>query len=129
MTVDTIKSTNHIAYHNTCSESSVFVLYTLAGPGSVPTNISLSNKSSEHIELTWSPPELKYGEIIFYNLSVNFHNGTSNNTIANANCLSISPLDPYQRVTVRISATNSAGQGPYSDPFNVRTNESSKTDR
>ena len=105
----------------------MFVLYTLAEPGSAPTNILLSNKSSEHIEFTWSPPELKYGEIVFYNVSVNFSNGTSIYKTTNMSYYSLSQLSPYQRVTVKISATNSVGQGPYSNDFTVTTKESSKT--
>ena len=106
------------------------LLPTLVGPGSAPINISVSNKTSEYLEITWSSPVMKYGNVLFYTLSINFTNGTktTKNTTSDSRYFSISRLEPYQLVAVQISATNSAGEGPYSQPpFRDRTSESSKT--
>ena len=97
-------------------------------PGSEPRDISVVNQTSQHIELMWSPPELSYGIITNYTIRFDFNNGTGPNiATSNINQYFISSLQPYQNVSVMISATNSIGSGPFSNPTSFTTNESSKT--
>ena len=101
-------------------------VFVYPAPGSAPINISVINKSTQYLELTWSPPELSYGIITNYTIQFDKGTGLIMRT-SNMNRYSISQLQPYQTISVMISATNSIGSGPFSDPTDFTTNESSKT--
>ena len=104
-----------------CEVSTFFVCLV---PGTAPRNISVADQSSHNLSLTWLPPELSYGIITNYMIRIDFTNGTDsiyNSTLTNQ---FISDLQPYQTITVTISASNSQGEGPSSNETSFTTDES-----
>ena len=69
---------------------------------------------------------MSYGIITHYNLYVDYNNGSNFNAISTENMYTISPLSPYQIVSVRISASTSVGEGPPSAAVDFTSDESSK---
>lgn len=105
-----------------CEVSTFFVCLV---PGSAPRNIFVADQSSHNLSLTWLPPELSYGIITNYTIRTDFNNGTDPiSYISTSINQFISNLQPYQTITVTISANNSKGEGPSSSSKEFRTNES-----
>ena len=67
---------------------------------------------------------MSYGIITHYTLYYN--NGSMFNAISTENMYTISPLSPYQTVSVRISASTSVGEGPQSTSVDFTSDEASK---
>ena len=100
--------------------------YTLAVPGDSPANVQVVGNSPSSVLVTWIVPLTPNGIITGYNLYVNYSDGspiailqssasTTNYTLTN--------LRPYQLVTVQVSASTVAGEGPMSEPVMGRSRE------
>ena len=102
-------------------------LFVYIVPGSAPRSISVADRSPYRLSLMWLPPELSYGIITSYTIRIDFTNGTNAMTRTSTSAsLSIPGLQPYQTITVIISAINSQGAGPSSNETSFTTDESRK---
>ena len=97
-------------------------------PGSAPRNIFVANQSADRLYLTWLPPEQSYGIITNYTIRINFTNGTDSISYSTSTNQFISNFQPYQTITVTISANNSKGEGP-SNETSFTTDESRTLER
>ena len=70
---------------------------------------------------------MSYGIITHYTLYVDYNNGMNFNTTSTDNMYTISPLRPYQTVSVRISASTSVDEGPQSVAVDFTSDEASKS--
>ena len=70
---------------------------------------------------------MSYGIITHYTLYGDFNNGMNFNTTSTENMYTISPLSPYQTVSVRLSASTSVGEGPPSMSVGFISDEASKS--
>ena len=99
------------------------------GPGSSPINVATSEKTARNITFVWDPPVQTHGIIVNYTVKYNLTNGTVPRTFEKpftTREYTIKELKPFQTVTVQISGSTSVGMGPFSTPFQDRTDESSK---
>ncbi len=64
------------------------------------------------LTLSWGPPAEPNGVIITYTLYVDYRNGTTTNFLTPSAPFLLSPLRPYQTVSVQVSASTSVGEGP-----------------
>ncbi len=62
--------------------------------------------------LSWDPPAEPNGVIITYTLYVDYLNGITTNFPTPFEQFIISPLRPYQTISVQVSANTSVGEGP-----------------
>ena len=98
----------------------------LTVPGNSVTGIAISSSSPFSLEYTWSPPSTPNGIIIRYNLTINFHNSSEPLvTTTNQPKYTLIGLQPYQQITLNISAGTIVGNGP-SISFNQRTDQYSE---
>lgn len=97
-------------------------------PSSPPTNATGEVLSPTVIFISWSPPvsEGQNGIIVSYHVKLlemssgmnyMYHRSSSHTEIL------ITGLHPYYDYNCSVSAETSAGQGPYSVPFTIRTHE------
>ena len=107
-----------------------FRIYTiLAEPGTPPTNITTSNKTSQSITFVWEPPTVQNGIIVSYTFNYTIFNETLPRTLqkqTNATEITIGRLKPFQNLSVEVSGSTSIGMGPFSVPVVETTNQSSK---
>ena len=96
-------------------------------PGSAPLRIGKTSSTTSSITLSWSPPVASHGVITHYTLYVGYNNVSNFNTNSTENIYTISPLSPYQTVSVRISASTSVGEGPLSMSVDFTSDELSKS--
>ena len=89
-------------------------------------NVQVAGSSPSSVFVTWITPSTPNGIITGYSLYVNYSDGspiamlqsdtsTTNYTLTN--------LQPYQLVTVQVSARTAAGEGPLSEPAMGRARE------
>ena len=110
-----------------CNESKLSTFFVYLAPGNSPRNITVANKSSRELNLTWHPPEQSYGVITSYTIQISFTNDTDPiNRTSSVTSLSITHLLPYQTINVMILATNSKGSGNFSLEKSFVTSEESK---
>ena len=101
-----------------------FVLH--AVPTDAPTDVSVIATSPFTIAISWSPPNTPNGFIVSYTLYVS---SSSVTTTRNQQLLDfvMGEFTPYERVSVRVSASTKIGEGPQSEPVIVYTQETSKS--
>ncbi|XP_064396224.1 uncharacterized protein LOC135343165 isoform X3 [Halichondria panicea] len=73
----------------------------------VPTATSTATT----LTLSWDPPAEPNGVIIIYTLYVDYLNGTTTTFNTTSEQFTISPLSPYQTISVQVSASTSVGEG------------------
>ena len=100
----------------------------IAVPADAPTNISVIATSPFTIAINWSPPSTPNGFIVSYTLYINSSTGTTI-YMKNQQLLDyvLERFTPYERVSVRVSASTKIGEGPQSEPVIVYTQETSKS--
>ena len=105
-----------LTFHATC----------IAVPADAPTNVSVIAISPFAIAIRWSPPSTPNGIIVSYTLYIS---SSSVTTTRNQQLMDIvmEGLAPYERVSVRVSASTKIGEGPQSEPVIVYTQETSKS--
>ena len=101
---------------------------TTIAPEDATANVRVTGTSPSSVFVSWIPPLTPNGDIIRYTLYVNYSDGSpvavmqSNSASTN---FTVSGLQPYQRVSVMISASTTAGEGPTSETVSGRTREQS----
>ena len=103
-----------------------FHVFSITVPADAPTDVSVIAISPFTIAISWSPPSTPNGIIVNYTLYI------SSNTVTTIKDLQqlafmMGELTPYERVSVRISASTKIGEGPQSEPVIVYTQETSKS--
>ena len=92
-------------------------------PNNPPQNISIENDDPYSLTFDFAPPLVPNGVLTAYTFYVRFDNGTSivivDRTLTGRFVLR--NLQPYQLVTIEVSANTSAGEGPKSDVDEIRT--------
>lgn len=95
-------------------------------PEDAPANVRVTGSSPSSVFVTWIPPSAQNGIISSYSLYINFTDGSpvvirqSNSASTN---YTVTSLQPYQLVTVQISASTEAGEGPASEVVPGRARE------
>ena len=111
-------------------------LYNLAGlivsffitlvPENAPINLQVTGSSPSSVFVSWIEPTVPNGVITGYNLYVNYSDGSPVAMLASSSFstnYTITGLTPYQLITVAVSATTTAGEGPLSDSASGRSTE------
>ena len=97
-----------------------------AVPADAPTNVSVIATSPFTIFISWSPPSTPNGIIVNYTLYISSSSVTATRNQQQLT-LVMGGLTPYERVSVRVSASTKIGEGPQSEPVIVYTQETSKS--
>ena len=101
------------------------VLY-IAVPADAPTNVSVIAINPFAIAISGSPPSTPNGFIVSYTLHISFSTITITRNQQQLGFV-LGGLTPYERVSVRVSASTKIGEGPQSEPVIVYTQETSKS--
>ena len=94
-------------------------------PGS-PANLRVMGNSPSSVLVSWNPPSTPNGVITSYSLYVNYSDGSPIDQILTGALImnyTIAGLQPYQLISVQISANTSSGEGPVSEFTSGRTRE------
>ena len=78
------------------------------------------------LTLSWDPSAEPNGVIITYTLYVDYLNGTTTNIPTPSAPFLLSPLRPYQTISVQVSASTSVGEGPRTLSIEFTTAEASE---
>ena len=105
-----------------------YVLCITTAPESSPTEITFDNGNPYNISVEWRPPRVPNGVITHYTLYVGFEDGSVDVFYVNGESTSynITNLQPYQIISVEISASTSVGEGPRSYKMEVQTAQAGK---
>lgn len=100
-----------------------------AVPEDSPTNIKVIGNNPSSVTISWIPPSIPNGIITNYNLYLNYNDGSEVSVVESAapstNYI-VTSLEPYQLISVAISASTIAGEGPLSDVYKGRAEEEGK---
>ena len=99
---------------------------TRAVPEDAPANVRVVGSSPSSVFISWVPPTTPNGIITTYNLYISYGDGSPSVTMqsnAASTNYTVTGLQPYQLVSAKISASNSAGEGPMSDSATGRVRE------
>jgi hypothetical protein len=91
-----------------------------------PDSVQVVGSSSSSVLVSWTPPSTPNGAILTYTLYISFSEGSPVTRIqsgAAATNYTVMNLEPYQLVSVMISASTAAGEGPASEPATGRARE------
>ncbi len=91
-----------------------------------PPTMLMGSPTATTLTLSWSPPAEPNGVIITYTLYVDYLNGTTTNLPTTSEQFTISPLRPYQTISVQVSASTSVGEGPRTPSMEFTTAEASE---
>ena len=97
-----------------------------AAPGDPPANVLVAGSSPSSVLVTWIEPLISNGIVIHYNVYVNYSDGSPIAVLqsnAAATNYTVTNLQPCQFVTVQVSASTAAGEGPRSEPAMGRSRE------
>ena len=110
-----------VTYHS-CNNTD----FCITVPADAPTDINVIATSPFTIAISWSPPSTPNGFIVSYTSYINSSTGT---TTRNQPLLGfvMGGLTPYERVSVRVSASTKIGEGPQSEPMIAYTQETGKS--
>ena len=106
--------------------SPVLYFIELAVPGEPPANVLVTGRTPSSVLITWIEPLMPNGVITSYNVYVNYSDGSpvavlqASATLTN---YTLTNLQPYQLVSVQVSASTTAGEGPRSEPVMGRSLE------
>ncbi|XP_063783788.1 phosphatidylinositol phosphatase PTPRQ [Pseudophryne corroboree] len=104
--------------------SSLFVRTDEDVPDSAPENITYRNVSSTEINVSYSPPTIPNGRIVFYTVYIIWLNGTVETATDTPHLsLSIAGLRKYTSYILKVSASTVKGEGVHSDAHNISTDE------
>ena len=101
------------------------ILY--VAPSDVPNNVTIIAADSTSLLIEWKPPNTPNGIITHYTLYINYTNDSQIATTlidGQFNIYLLEGLTPYQLVGISLSATTVGGEGPQSDYFFNKTEES-----
>lgn len=102
----------------------MLLIFSLLVPDNAPDNVRVTGSSPSSVLIYWIPPSSPNGLITSYNLYINYTDGSPiavrQSTTTN---YTVSGLQPYQLVSVRVSASTSTGEGPMSLEVSGRTTE------
>lgn len=87
------------------------------------------SQSSSSLTLAWMapPPERRNGLIIGYSINVtNTDTGVSMLLSSTRESITVSQLSPYTSYLCSVAAQTIVGQGPYTSPITVTTDEDGK---
>lgn len=98
-------------------------------PEDPPANIRVVGNDPSSVAVSWIPPSVPNGIIMSYDLYINYNDVSPLSAIQsgalNTNYI-ITGLRPYQLVSVMISASTVAGEGPRSEMYSGRAREQGK---
>ena len=86
----------------------------------------MASPTATTLTLSWDPPAEPNGVIITYTLYVDYLNETTTNIITPSAPFLLSPLRPYQTISVQVSASTSVGEGPRTLSMEFTTAEASE---
>ncbi len=86
----------------------------------------MASPTATTLTLSWDPPAEPNGVIITYTLYVDYLNGTTTNFPTPSAPFLLSPLRPYQTISVLVSASTLVGEGQPSNPTRFTTAEASE---
>ncbi|XP_075065450.1 phosphatidylinositol phosphatase PTPRQ isoform X2 [Mixophyes fleayi] len=93
-------------------------------PDSAPENIMYRNVSSTEIIMSFSPPTIPNGNLLYYTVYITWLNGTVERaTDTPSLSLNIAGLRKYTSYILRVSASTVKGEGVHSDAHNITTEE------
>ncbi|XP_056430425.1 phosphatidylinositol phosphatase PTPRQ isoform X2 [Hyla sarda] len=93
-------------------------------PDSAPENISYRNVSSTEIVVSYSPPAIPNGIILYYTVYITWLNGTVERaTDTSYQTLTITGLRKHTSYILKVSASTVKGEGVHSDPVSITTEE------
>lgn len=90
----------------------------IAAPDDAPFNVQVEGNSASSVLVSWNPPPTPNGNIINYTLYINYTDSSPvmvMYTNSDSTSYTVTGLHPYQMVSVRISASTTAGEGPIGD--------------
>lgn len=106
-------------YHSECFLDTV--------PEDAPANLQVVGNSPSSVLVSWIPPSTPNGVITNYNLYINYNDGSPEATILQSNAFTmnytVADLQPYQQISVKISASTMPGEGPMSESVSGRARE------
>lgn len=107
---------------------SIAVRTKLYVPGAPPSNLTAEAVSATKIYVSWQPPpaDQSNGDIAFYKLQYtesDQQDGDMTVLILNSTECTIHDLRPWTEYMIRVAASTSVGNGPFTDPITVRTME------
>ncbi|XP_069830088.1 phosphatidylinositol phosphatase PTPRQ isoform X2 [Dendropsophus ebraccatus] len=93
-------------------------------PDSAPENITYRNVSSTEIVVSYSPPTIPNGIILYYTVYITWLNGTVERATDTAYLtLTITGLRKHTSYILKVSASTVKGEGVHSNPVNITTEE------
>ena len=93
-------------------------------PDDAPANVRVTGTSPSSVLVRWMPPSIPNGIITGYTLYINYTDGSPVAVIQSSSTdYTVNGLQPYQLISVRLSASTSAGEGPSSDVVMGRATE------
>ncbi|XP_077328079.1 phosphatidylinositol phosphatase PTPRQ isoform X3 [Lithobates pipiens] len=93
-------------------------------PDSAPENITYRNVSSTEIIVSYFPPSIPNGIIIYYTVYITWQNGTVESATDTPHLThSISGLRKYTSYILKVSASTVKGEGVHSEPQSITTEE------
>ena len=95
-------------------------------PADAPTDVSVIATSPFTIAISWSPPSTPNGVIVSYTLYISSSSVTTTRNQQQLDFI-MGGFVPYERVSVRVSASTKIGEGPPSEPVIAYTQETSKS--
>lgn len=84
-------------------------------PQDSPQGLAVVSSGAFFLQLSWSPPSQANGIITHYTLTVEFSNGSDPLVVeigSDQLTFNVSGLSPYQMISVTLSASTTAGEGP-----------------
>ena len=102
---------------------SFFLVVFFTAPEGPPTAINITNFGPYDLTITWEPPLVPNGIISTYSFYVTSENGEAVVYRVDGRLTSyvVMNLSPYSLVSVNMSASTSAGEGPQSAAIEMRT--------
>ena len=99
--------------------------YIISAPGDAPVNVIVQILNSTAIHIQWDPLLTPNGIITHYTIYINNGNPPLNvdATSDDLQHVSVGGFSPDQGVTVRLSASTTAGEGPKTASQSVTTDE------
>jgi len=101
-------------------------IFEFAVPGSPPDLTNITSRDPYSVSFRVSPPVRPNGLVTAYTFYVSFGNASCIVAVDQSGLggLTVGGIFPYQLVAVRVSANNSAGEGPRSSMDEIRTQQS-----
>ena len=97
-----------------------------AAPEDAPVSVQVTGNTPSSVLVSWTPPSTPNGVVMTYNLYINYSDGSPIARIqssASNTYYTVMDLEPYQLVSVAISASTTAGEGPVSGSVTGRAQE------